>query len=160
MTNIIPTIITAVITFIAGLLVNKQGRNQFFSTVVSKERMEWIKEMRVLCTDLCTICETYEHESELPSNERATFLKAKNGMILHLNNTEKKDQQDQFPIDKQLYDMLKDKSFEEIRENVPSIRDKATIIFKTEWDKVKIEAGNSPAKIRQIQELQDKINKQ
>lgn len=39
MSEIIAAVITASVAFLAGLLVNVQGRSQFFSTTVSGERM-------------------------------------------------------------------------------------------------------------------------
>ena len=153
------TVIAALITFIAGLLVNWQGSKQFFSTIVSKERMDWIKEMRKLCTELCTICELHDNESELSNEEKTAFLKAKNGMILHLNNTEKENHENQYPIDQKLYELLVNKDFSEIKEKISEIRDNAAIIFKTEWDKVKIEAGNNRLKVKKIQKLQESLKK-
>ena len=60
MNEIIAAVITAFVAFLAGLLVNVQGRSQFFSTTVSGERMVWIKDIRNLCAELFTICERYD----------------------------------------------------------------------------------------------------
>lgn len=154
----IPTIIVAILTFIAGQLVNRQGRNQFFSTVVSKERMEWIKEMRKACVDLCTICEMHANESDLSSEEKKTFYETKNSMMLHLNNTKEPERKQEYPIDYALYNLLNGKSYKAIHDNINDIREKATEIFKVEWDKVKIEAGNSRSKAKKIRKLQNSLS--
>ncbi|MBP5269660.1 MAG: hypothetical protein ILO42_01730, partial [Clostridia bacterium] len=52
-TDILVAVISAVIALIVSWLANRQSRSQFFSTTISRARMEWIKEMRALCADLC-----------------------------------------------------------------------------------------------------------
>lgn len=158
MAAIIAAIITGLITFIIGLLVNRQGRTQFFSSIVSKERMVWIKEMRDLCTELCTICDLNKSEENLSDEELVTFYNAKNGMLLHLNSIQRKEQAEEFPVDKELFELLNNKSFSQIQGSISDIREKATLIFKTEWDKVKIEAGNSRATVKKIEKIQRGIS--
>ena len=61
--------ITSLVTFYAAM----QKRNQFFSNIVSKERMEWIKEVRACCIKLCSICEQYENKDALPQGNMKLF---------------------------------------------------------------------------------------
>lgn len=184
---LIPTLITGIISIILGLKVNQQGRHQFFSTTVSRERMEWIKEMRALSIELCTLCERYENEEALPPDQLTAFLKARNGMLLHLNHPNRikpvehrtlflktwdgilslfhrskkeDDKGKEYSLDKNLIEMLETKGFQDIKENVKDIRQTCMNIFKDEWDKVKIEAGNSPSKVRKIKEMQESINRE
>ena len=49
MSEVIAAAIAGAFAFVAGLLVNSQGKSQFFSTTVSGERMVWIKDIRELC---------------------------------------------------------------------------------------------------------------
>ena len=58
--------ISALIAAAVALVVNFQGNAHFFSTTVSAERMVWIKDMRSLCTDLCSICEQYDSGNPPP----------------------------------------------------------------------------------------------
>ncbi len=152
MSDTVATLITAGLTFVAGLLVNRQSRNQFFSSTVSRERMEWVKDMRALCVELCTICDQYNSWISVPPEQKAAFLRDRNGMLLRLN-----DRAD-YPVDQELIGLLDKNSFEEVKAGAPDIRRICMSIFKTEWDKVKIEAGNSPFKVRRIEKLQSMMN--
>ena len=151
MVEIISTSITALIAFIAGLMVNIQGRFQFFSTTVSQERMIWIKDIRSLCTELCSICEMYDVDT-LPDTEKMNFLKARNGILIRL------DPKGWYITDDELIDLLKEPDFSTVKQNVPRIREILRRIEKGEWDKVKIEAGNSASKVKRIEAIQAKLN--
>ena len=153
MADIIAAIIAAVTAFIAGLLVNIQGKSQFFSTTVSGERMVWIKDMRVLCADLFSICEQYDVEN-LPAKEYAQFLKARNGILIRL------DPIGWYSIDDELFQLLSQPDFARVKANLPRVRFLIMTIIKTEWDKVKIEAGNSSWKVHRINTLQRRLNQE
>ena len=155
MSDNLTTIIVALITFIAGLLVNRQGRAQFFSTTVSKERMVWIKEMRALCAELCAICEQHDTAASMTPEQEAAFLKARSGMLLHLNPPG-----DQYPSDGKLIELLSPQDFTTVKRNVPQIRKTLISICKNEWDKVKIEAGNGRWKVRKIEKMMNERLKQ
>ena len=150
MEEIIAAAITAVVAFVAGLLVNWQGRYQFFTSTVSKERMVWIKDIRGLCTDLCSVCEQYDPDA-LPPEQYAVFLKARNGILIRL------DPKGWYTTDDELIDLLKAPDFAKVKQNLPRIREILMTINKTEWDKVKIEAGNSRRKVKQIEEIQKRL---
>ena len=88
MKEIIAAAISSAVAFMLGLLVNWQGGRQFFSSTVSRERMVWIKDIRALCAELCTICEQYDNAASLPEKQRAAFLKARNGILIRLDPKE------------------------------------------------------------------------
>ena len=153
MNEIIAAVITAFVAFLVGLLVNVQGRSQFFSTTVSGERMVWIKDIRGLCAELFTICERYD-AANIPEEEYAAFLKARNGILIRL------DPKGWYHTDDELIELLKDPDFGKVKANLPRIREILMTILKTEWDKVKIEAGNSYWKVRKIEKMQKQISVQ
>lgn len=150
MGEVIAAAITASIAFLAGLLVNWQGRSQFFASTVSTERMIWIKDIRALCAELCSVCEQYE-PGALPPEQYAVFLKARNGILIRL------DPKGWYKTDDELIALLKKPDFAKVKQNLPRIREILMTINKAEWDKVKIEAGNSRRKVRKIEEIQKRL---
>ena len=150
MSEVIAAVIAGAFAFVAGLLVNLQGNSQFFSTTVSAERMVWIKDIRELCAELCAVCEQYDAAS-LPAEQYAAFLKARNGILIRL------DPVGWYETDDELIALLKDPDFGKIKANLPRVREILMTIIKTEWDKVKIEAGNSPWKVRRVEALQNRL---
>ena len=150
MTEVIAAAIAGAFAFIAGLLVNVQGNAQFFSTTVSAERMVWIKDIRELCAELCAVCEQYDADS-LPAEQYAVFLKARNGILIRL------DPAGWYATDDELIALLQEPDFGKVKANLPRVREILMTIIKTEWDKVKIEAGNSPWKVKRIEGLQNRL---
>ena len=150
MGEVIVALVTAVFAFFAGLLVNAQGRTQFFSSTVSKERMAWIYDIRGLCAELFSVCEQYDPEN-LPAEALAAFLKARNGILIRL------DPLGWYITDDELIQLLSEPDFVKVREHLPRIRLLITTILKNEWDKVKIEAGNSLWKVKRIEKLQERL---
>ena len=150
MSEVIAALVAGAFAFVAGLLVNIQGSAQFFSTTVSGERMVWIKDMRRLCADLFTVCEQYDADT-LTAEDRTAFLQARNGILIRL------DPPGWYTTDDELLSLLSEPDFSRVRENLPRIRLLITTIIKSEWDKVKIEAGSSRWKVRQIEKLQEQI---
>ena len=143
-------IIAAAIAFLAGLLVNIQGKEQFFSTTVSAERLVWIKDIRKLCATLCSVCEQYDAEN-LPSEQYAVFLKARNGILIRL------DPSGWYTTDDELITLLQEPDFGKVKTNLSRIREILMTINKNEWDKVKIEAGNSKWKVKRIEKIQNRL---
>ena len=148
---IIAAIITSLIAIFGTLYVAMQNKDQFFSNIVSRERMAWIKEVRACCIRLCSICEQYENKSELPPEKYEAFLEARNGILIHL------DPLGRYTTDDRLIDLLIKADFDVVRENIPEIRSELTKIFKMEWDVVKLEAGNSPKIAKKIEELREDV---
>ena len=150
MTEVIAAVIAGLFAFIAGLLVNIQSKSQFFSTTVSAERMVWIKDIRELCADLCSVCEQYD-AGNLPPEQYAVFLKARNGILIRLDPT------GWYTTDDELISLLQEPDFGKVKANLPRIREILMTINKNEWDKVKIEAGNSSWKVRRIEKIQNHL---
>lgn len=153
MDEIIAAGIAAGVSLVLSYLVTLKENSRFFSNTVSHERLAWIKEIRDLTVTLFSICERYEAD-ELPEEQFSEFLKARNGILIRLNPS-----YSDYSLDRELHSLLSEPDFTTIKENVPRVRNIIGTILKSEWDKVKIEAGNSPSKIRRIQKLQNQIEK-
>lgn len=150
--EIISAIISASVAFIVGLIVSFQNKKQMFSSIVSRERMIWVREVREKAEVLFAICEQYESFAELPPEKKEAFLRAKNALILRLSP------KGYHVLDDEIVNLVVDKSYEEIRSAAPKIRERLVLIAKTEWDKVKVEAGSSKKKIAKIKDIQEKLD--
>lgn len=148
MTEIISAIISASVAFIVGLIVSYQNKRQVFSSVVSRGRMDWVRDIRELSAELFTILEQYPSKAELPQEKYEKFLKAKNSIILRLSP------QGFHQLDDEILQVLQYGSYDEISANMTLIRDRIVLIGKTEWEKVKVEAGSSQSKIDEVKQLQ------
>lgn len=151
MNEVIAALIAAAISLLVNAVVHIRKASQFFSNTVSTERMAWIREMRDLSAKMLSICERYD-PAQLPGEQYDAFLNARNGILIRLNPVDTN-----YPHDQKLQQLLVEPDFTKIKANVPEIRYQLGTILKTEWEKVKVEAGNSPWKIRQVDTLREKI---
>ena len=154
----VAAIISPLVSLIVALLVNRQSKKQFFVGVVSNERLKWNAEMRALCAELCGLCEQYDNEAAMSAEQIAAFYKTRNAMLLKLNPPMRSALPVAYPVDERLIHLLEQKTFAEVKASVPEIRKCCMIIFKSEWDKVKIEVGNSKSVVKKIEAYQQKIN--
>lgn len=151
MNEIIAAGIGAMVSLVLSTVVTLKEGSRFFSNIVSGERMTWVKEVRALTAKLMALCEMYD-EDTLPAEQRAVFLETRNDILIHLNPASAG-----YSLDSELHDLLSSPDISAIKENLPRIRELICTILKSEWDKVKIEAGNSPHKIKKIEKLQEQI---
>ena len=121
MKEIIAAAIGALVSMALSALMTMKESSRFFSSTVSSERMNWIKDVRQLATELFTVCEQYSS------------------------------------LDSALHNLLSEPDFDSVKEHLPQIRLMLGTILKNEWDKVKVEAGNSRGKVRKIEKIQAKI---
>ena len=155
MTEVTVAVISVLVSLLVSIIVNFQDAVKFFSTIVSKERLIWIKDMRELLAELLTICEQYDRVEDMDGRQYASFLKARNGILIRLNPNDKK-----YPYDQTLLDLLSEPDFLKIKKEAPRIRRLITAILKNEWDKVKVEAGNSRRKVKRVEAIQKQLHEE
>ena len=151
MKEIVAAAIGAIVSLALTAVMILKENARFFSNTVSTERMNWIKDIRKLAAELFSVCEQYEADT-LPEEQRSAFLNARNGILIRLNPDGSG-----YSLDSQLHRLLSEPDFAAIKTNLAEIRFLLGTILKNEWDKVKIEAGNSRRKVRQIEKLQNQI---
>lgn len=151
MKEIIAAAIGALVSMALSALMTMKESSRFFSSTVSSERMNWIKDVRQLATELFTVCEQYS-ANDLPDEQRKVFLNARNGILIRLNP-----RGSGYSLDSALHNLLSEPDFGSVKEHLPEIRLMLGTILKNEWDKVKVEAGNSRGKVRKIEKIQAKI---
>lgn len=131
------------------LLGYKQNFSQHYSTTISNERMVWIKEMRKLSADFLAFCETND---KLNKKNVEEFNKLKNEILINLNSNAKK-----YKNDAIIRSSLMKPFFEDIKKDLPEIRNAFIEIFKNEWDKAKLEAGRSKYQVIRLERKSKKL---
>ena len=154
MKEIIAAAIGAIVSLALSAVMTLKENARFFSNTVSGERMNWIKDIRQFAAELFTVCEQYEPDS-LPDEQRTVFLNARNGILIRLNPDGSG-----YNLDSAVHKLLSEPDFAAVKKNLPEIRLLLGTILKSEWDKVKIEAGNSRWKVKKIEKQQEKIEKE
>lgn len=124
--------ISTIVSMILNLLVYTQNNQKHYSTTISKERMEWIKSTRKTAADFLAYCEQYDTLDEKNSME---YHKLKNLLLLNLNSAEK------YTNDGIIRNAIENSDFGEVKAALPQIRTAFASIFKSEWDKAKLESG-------------------
>ena len=154
MNEIIAAAIGAGVSLLVSAIVSIREGSKAFSDKVSSERMAWVKEVRELAATMISICEQYEPD-ELTEEQYAAFLNARNGILVRLNPID----DEYYANDHALQCLLDDPNFASTKKNIPVIRYWICTIMKEEWDKFKIESGNSIFKRRKLDTVRKKLEK-
>lgn len=161
------SIIVGMLTFAVSVSTAKKANLNFYSSTVSKERVDWINKTRIIASDLIAFCAVHPKD-KLSSEDLYRFEKLRSSMLLRLSSKRSIEENSQYKsTDGKLVELL-DKTYPEVLDNICLIREIVTEICKNEWDRVKCEAGgdkniekkmrkynNSAAKERQKQAKKD-----
>ncbi len=142
--------VSTIVSTILSVLVYIQNNQKHYSTTISKERMEWVKETRKFVADFLAICEKYDTLDEKNSLE---YYKLKNLLLLNLNSAEK------YTNDGIIRNAIEDRDFSEVKAALPQIRTAFASIFKSEWDKAKLESGRSKYYVFWLDKRNDDLKK-
>lgn len=142
--------VSTIVSMILSILVYIQNNHKHYSTTISKERMEWTKETRKIAADFLAFCENYDTLDEDNSLE---YYKLKNLLLLNLNSAEK------YTNDGIIRNAIEDRDFSEVKAALPQIRTAFASIFKSEWDKAKLESGRSKYYVFWLDKRNDDLKK-
>ena len=142
--------VSTIVSMILNLLVYTQNNQKHYSTTISKERMEWIKETRKIAADFLAFCERYD---ALDENNSTEYFKLKNLLLLNLNSAAK------YKNDGIIRNAIEKQDFEKVKANLPKIRTAFASIFKSEWDKAKLESGRSKHYVKKLNRRNNKLRK-
>ncbi len=147
MDEISAALISLAVSTAASLVVcflgYRQNVNQHYSVTISNERVAWIKETRKVVAEFLSLCEAYD---ELTEDNAEKFNRLKNEILLNLNSN-----QNEYPKDAVIRAALLKKDFAEIKKSADSVRNSFADIFKSEWDKSKLEAGRSKYHVMKLE---------
>ncbi len=142
--------VSTIVSTILSVLVYIQNNHKHYSTTISKERMEWTKETRKIAADFLAFCERYDY---LDNDNSREYYKLKNLLLLNLNSAEK------YTNDGIIRNAIEDRDFSEVKAALPQIRTAFASIFKSEWDKAKLESGRSKYYVFWLDKRNDDLKK-
>lgn len=142
--------VSTIVSTILSILVYIQNNQKHYSTTISKERMEWVKETRKTAADFLAFCERYDY---LDNDNSREYYKLKNLLLLNLNSAEK------YTNDGIIRNAIEDRDFSEVKAALPQIRTAFASIFKSEWDKAKLESGRSKYYVFWLDKRNDDLKK-
>lgn len=150
---ILSVTLSSIVAVLVSLLTRRQGKKEFYAKTVSAERLAWIKDMREFFTKLFTICTLYD-EKDMTGEKLVEFEQTRNAILIRLNPTD-----NCYKNDNLLRSMLLDRSFSEIKVDIPKIRETIEKTIKSEWDKIKIESGRNKWLMAENRKSTDEVEK-
>jgi len=142
-------VIVGVVSLTVAAINDKHSKNELYAKTVSSFRMEWIKDVRKYLVNLIVLCKKISHGPE----DRDNFERCRANILMRLSHTQnKKNKRRNYSDD--VRDLLNDMTFEYICENgnntAKKIEDVGTNLLKEEWERVKVEAGETVKKREEI----------
>lgn len=139
--TIIGAIIGASATLIIGAIQNRISKDNAFSDVVTKQRINTINLMRCLVAEICALLQT-DLKNDNEGKEKIIRLKKdilKLKMLLSIHY--ERDGNDSHFVLEQLLDNIIDNNYKIETNKVDSIIKISRYIFDYEWTRIKDEAG-------------------
>ena len=106
-------------------------------------------ETEKIAAEFIAICESNE---TIESDKLHEFYKLKNLLLLNLNKD------DRYKNDITIISAIENASFDEIKRNLSKIRTAFSDIFKSEWDKAKMESGRTLFNVKELDRVDKKLN--
>ncbi len=138
--SLLSVIISTVIGLITAFITTHKAKMNFYSSTVSKERVEWINQTREITSKLVAFCSMHT-ETQLSPEDVASFEFLRSSLLVRITPM-KESENIKYCDDKILIELL-NTAYEKVRENRYKIRDIVTVICKKEWDRIKAEAGGN-----------------
>lgn len=153
---IISALVSVVIGIVSGVLTAQKAKMNFYSSTVSKERVEWINQTREIASKLIAFCSAHEEE-KLSAEDMRCFEELRSSLIMRLSPKEYVEQKQKYvQTDGALVDLL-EREYAAVRNSRYEIRRIITIICKNEWNRIKAEAGGSKDIEKKINQYDDSI---
>ena len=148
--NVLAAVIAAIVSLVTAGVSKKQMKLSFYSQTISGERMNWINRMRELTAELAAFCCRYPADAEFTAEEMGEFEKIRVSILLMI--TPKKDVEEitdsayrekvksYYEHDLQLWELLNG-DYQSVHDSINEIRELVACICKSEWRRIKAEAG-------------------
>ena len=147
--NLLAAIVAAVVSLVTAHVSKKQMKLTFYSQTISGERMNWINRMREQTAELAAFCCRYA-DSALSDEHRSEFERIRVGILLMITPMrdiiEISDPAKQTKVksyyehDLALWELLNG-DYQSVRDNIKAICELVACICKSEWRRIKAEAG-------------------
>jgi hypothetical protein len=147
-----------IVSLVIGGIKDKQSKNELYAKTVSSFRMDWIIAMREHIVDLIVLCKTInnsgtnENKKENSENE---FERCRANILMRLNPNPNKETSNNEDLKK----LLRKIKFEQnqicingkiTEKDIEDIERIGTNLLKEEWERVKVEAGETIKKREEI----------
>lgn len=140
---IISVVVSLIISVISGVITAQKAKMNFYSSTVSKERVEWINETRKITAELVAFCSVHVEDTLLPE-DLFVFEKLRNSLLLRLSpKTYVETKKRYVETDGKLIGYLSAEHYGDVRVYKNEIREIVTVICKNEWNRIKAEAGGN-----------------
>jgi hypothetical protein len=160
--NLIITILSAFISTVFGVAAAwftvKRARYNFYSSTVSKERVDWLVKTREITSELIAFCAMHE-EDVLSSSDVFQFEKLRSALLLRLSPKSFVEEKRMYvETDGRLIAILEG-DYISVRNSKNEIREIVTLICKNEWGRIKAEAGGNKHIEKKIEKYDASIAK-
>jgi hypothetical protein len=140
--TILSAFLCSLFAVVSAWLTVRRARYNFYSSTVSKERVEWIAKTREITSELVAFCAVH-NEDKLSPSDLYEFEKLRSALLLRLSpKTFIEETQKYAETDGVLIKLLEGE-YSSVRESKNKIREIVTIICKNEWNRIKAEAGSN-----------------
>ncbi len=154
---IISAIVSIIIGIISGLLTARKAKMDFYSSTVSKERVNWINNTREITSKLIAFCSMHT-EDDLCNDDLYKFEELRSALLLRLTPKEIIEEKKKYlETDGKLINILENE-YSVIRDKRFEIRSIVTIICKNEWSRIKAEAGGNKDIENRIRKYDNSLN--
>lgn len=154
---IISAVVSILIGVISGWVTASKAKMNFYSSTVSKERVEWINKTREITSDLIAFLAQHTENNLLPS-ATYQFEKLRSSLLVRLSPISYvKEKHKYVDTDGKLIDLL-ESDYSIIRDNKCQIRELITVICKNEWDRIKAEAGGDKNLEKKIKKYDNSVH--
>jgi len=143
--SVVAAVVAGVVSLVVVSIRDKHSKNELYAKTVSSFRMEWIKDIRKYLVKLIVLCKKMHRTEE----DRTGFERCRANILMRLSPNS--------DSDKQLKDLLGEleiMGFGQICGTGNSIAEKienlGTELLKNEWERVKVEAGETIKKREEI----------
>lgn len=152
------SISVSIISTIISIWTARKERLNFYSSTVSKERVAWINQTRDIASKLIAFCSMHS-EDVLVSEDVFRFEELRSALVLRLTPKAYINEKQQYlETDGKLVELL-EKEYSVIRDSRYQIREIVVMICKTEWNRIKAEAGGNNDVEKKIEEYDQSVKK-
>ena len=147
--NVLAAVVAAIVSLLTANVSKKQMKLTFYSQTISGERMNWINRMRELTAELTAFCCRYAG-TVLSVEQKSEFEKIRVSILLMITPmkdieeiadlTQREKVKSYYEHDLLLWEHLNG-DFQSVCDTINEIRDLVACICKSEWRRIKAEAG-------------------
>lgn len=148
--------VSIVIGLVSGIFTAQKAKMNFYSSTVSKERVEWINKTREIASELIAFCAMHT-EDELAPIDVYQFEKLRSALLMRISPKVFVENKHKYlDTDGEIIGLLEEDNYQKIRDSREDIRRIITVICKNEWNRIRAEAGGTKNIEKKIEKYNEK----